>query len=71
MERFLALCPGDAKQNLVVYGAQFGVVFQAKGNVMQKKTKQCALPATKSKNILVLNSYLAGRLGSSEVPCNL
>ena len=27
----LALCPNDAKQGLVVYGAEFGVVFLAKG----------------------------------------
>ena len=27
----LALCPGDAKQTPVVYGAEFGVVFLAKG----------------------------------------
>ena len=26
----LALCPDDAKQDLVVYGAEFGVVFLAK-----------------------------------------
>ena len=31
MVRFLALCPGDAKQDPVVYGAEFGVVFLAKG----------------------------------------
>ena len=29
--RFLALCPDDAKQDPVVYGAEFGVVFLAKG----------------------------------------
>ena len=28
---FLALCPDDAKQDPVVYGAEFGVVFLAKG----------------------------------------
>ena len=28
---FLALCPGDTKQDSVVYGAEFGVVFLAKG----------------------------------------
>ena len=27
----LALCPDDAKQDPVVYGAEFGVVFLAKG----------------------------------------
>ena len=27
----LALCPNDSKQNPVVYGAEFGVVFLAKG----------------------------------------
>ena len=27
----LALCPGDTKQDSVVYGAEFGVVFLAKG----------------------------------------
>ena len=27
----LALCPDDTKQDSVVYGAEFGVVFQAKG----------------------------------------
>ena len=27
----LALCPDDAKQDPVVYGAKFGVVFLAKG----------------------------------------
>ena len=27
----LALCPADAKQDLVVHGAEFGVVFLAKG----------------------------------------
>ena len=27
----LALCPDDAKQNPVVYGAEFGVVFLAEG----------------------------------------
>ena len=27
----LALCPDDAKQGPVVYGAKFGVVFLAKG----------------------------------------
>ena len=26
-----ALCPDDAKQDPVVYGAEFGVVFLAKG----------------------------------------
>ena len=25
---FLAVCPDDAKQDQVVYGAEFGVVFQ-------------------------------------------
>ena len=29
---FLALCPDDAKQDRVVYGAEFGVVFLAKGS---------------------------------------
>ena len=28
---YFALCPDDAKQDLVVYGAEFGVVFLAKG----------------------------------------
>ena len=28
---FLALCPDDAKQDPVVYGAEFGVVFLAEG----------------------------------------
>ena len=28
---YLALCPDDAKQDPVVYGAEFGVVFLAKG----------------------------------------
>ena len=28
----LALCPDDAKQDPVVYGAEFGVVFLAKGS---------------------------------------
>ena len=27
----LALCPGDAKQDPLVYGAEFGVVFLLKG----------------------------------------
>ena len=27
----LALCPDDTKQDSVVYGAEFGVVFPAKG----------------------------------------
>ena len=27
----LSLCPDDAKQDPVVYGAEFGVVFPAKG----------------------------------------
>ena len=27
----LALCPDDTKQDSVVYGAEFGVVFLAKG----------------------------------------
>ena len=27
----LALCPDDAKQDQVVYGAEFGIVFLAKG----------------------------------------
>ena len=27
----LALCPDDAKQDPMVYGAEFGVVFLAKG----------------------------------------
>ena len=27
----LALCPDDAKQDSVVYGTEFGVVFLAKG----------------------------------------
>ena len=27
----LALCPGDPKQDSVVYGVEFGVVFLAKG----------------------------------------
>ena len=27
----LALCPGDTKQDSAVYGAEFGVVFLAKG----------------------------------------
>ena len=31
MVRFLALCPDDAKQDPVVYGAEFGVVNLAKG----------------------------------------
>ena len=31
MAKFLALCPDDAKQNPLVYGAEFGVVFLAKG----------------------------------------
>ena len=29
----LALCPDDAKQDPVVYGAEFGVVFLAKGRL--------------------------------------
>ena len=29
---FLALCPDDTKQDSVVYGAKFGVVFLAKGS---------------------------------------
>ena len=28
----LALCPDDTKQDLVVYGAEFGVVFLAKSS---------------------------------------
>ena len=28
----LALCPNDAKQDPVVYGAEFGLVFLAKGS---------------------------------------
>ena len=28
---YLALCPDDTKQDSVVYGAEFGVVFLAKG----------------------------------------
>ena len=28
----LALCPDDAKQDPVVYGAEFGIVFLAKGS---------------------------------------
>ena len=28
---YLAMCPDDAKQDSVVYGAEFGVVFLAKG----------------------------------------
>ena len=28
---FLVLCPDDANQDSVVYGAEFGVVFLAKG----------------------------------------
>ena len=28
---FLALCPDDAKQDLVVYGAEFGAVLLAEG----------------------------------------
>ena len=31
MVRSLALCPDDAKQDPVVYGAEFGVVFLAEG----------------------------------------
>ena len=31
MVRSLALCPYDTKQDSVVYGAEFGVVFLAKG----------------------------------------
>ena len=31
MAGFLVLCPDDTKQNPVVYGARFGVVFLAKG----------------------------------------
>ena len=31
MVRSLALCPDDAKQDPVVYGSKFGVVFLAKG----------------------------------------
>ena len=31
MVRSLALCPDDAKQDPVVYGVKFGVVFLAKG----------------------------------------
>ena len=31
MVRFLALCPDDAKQDPVVYGAEFGEVNLAKG----------------------------------------
>ena len=27
----LALCPDDAKQDLVVYGAELSIVFQAEG----------------------------------------
>ena len=27
----LAMCPDDARQDLVVYGAKFGVVFLTKG----------------------------------------
>ena len=30
----LALCPDDTKQDSVVYGAEFGVVFVAKGHVL-------------------------------------
>ena len=28
----LALCPDDAKQDPVVYGAEFGIVFRAEGS---------------------------------------
>ena len=31
MAWFITLCPDDAKQDPVVYGAEFGVVFLAKG----------------------------------------
>ena len=31
MDWYLTLCPNGAKQNPVMYGAQFGVKFQAKG----------------------------------------
>ena len=31
MDWCLALCPDDAKQYLVVYGAEFGVVILAEG----------------------------------------
>ena len=31
MAWFLALCPDDAKQGPVVYGAEFGAVFLAEG----------------------------------------
>ena len=34
----LALCPDDTKQDSVVYGAEFGVVFPAKGPLNMSST---------------------------------
>ena len=42
----LALCPEDAEQDSVVYGAEFGVVFMAKGprTASIQEILDCLLP---------------------------
>ena len=37
----LALCPNDTKQDSVVYGAEFGVVFLAKGPRTASNLGEC------------------------------
>ena len=46
----LALCPGDTKQDSVVYGAEFGVVYQS---LVQPRLRFASFSSTASNRIQV------------------
>ena len=52
----LALCPDDTKQNPVVYGAEFGGVFLAKGP--RTASIQEGLDCLRLSRVLVLLAYV-------------